>query len=315
VEASAVDICGARAVCMRCVFATVNAAGSVYRLHAERPILSLMNTTNETNTVTHAVTVAGIGAVDVTLSERGRGRPFLLLHGGAGPASFTYFADLLSGTNEARVLTLTHPGFGGTPRPDTLKSVPDLAALYAELLNQLDLRDVTVVGNSIGGWIAAELSLLHSSRVSGVVLLDAVGIVLDGHPVADPFSMSLGELMTRSYFNPDAFRIDPSKLPEAQRNAIAANRAALAVYGGNPSVGDPTLLGRLAKVTVPTLVLWGEADRIGDCEYGRAYATAIPGARFQLLEKTGHVPQIETPEQARAAIWDFAVAHSTTPAK
>jgi len=83
----------------------------------------------------------------------------------------------------------------------------------------------------------------------------------------------------------------------------------------NPSVGDATLLGRLAKVTVPTLVLWGEADRIGDPEYGRAYAAAIPSARFQLLAKTGHVPQIETPEQARAAIWDFAVAHSTTPAK
>jgi pimeloyl-ACP methyl ester carboxylesterase len=278
-------------------------------------MLSLMNTTNESSTSTHAVTIAGVGAVDVTLRERGSGRPFLLLHGGAGPASFTSFADLLSTTNDARVMTLTHPGFGGTPRPEALKTVSDLAALYAALMNQLDLRDVTVVGNSIGGWIAAELSLLHSPRVSSVVLVDAVGIVIDGHPVADPFSMSLGDLMTRSYYNPDAFRIDPSKLPEGQRSAMAANRAALAVYGGNPSVGDPTLLGRLARVTVPTLVLWGEADRIGDPEYGRAYAAAIPPARFQLLAKTGHVPQIETPEQVRAAIWDFAVAHSAAPAK
>jgi pimeloyl-ACP methyl ester carboxylesterase len=242
---------GTRSV--RCVFATVNAAGTVYRLLEVSPILWPMNMTNATKTVTHAVTVAGVGAVDLTLSERGSGRPFLLLHGGAGPASFARFTDLLSTTNDARVLNPTHPGFGGTPRPEALKSVSDLAALYAALLNQLDLRDVTVIGNSIGGWIAAELSLLHSPRVSGVVLVDAVGIVVDGHPVADPFSMSLDDLMTRSYYNSAAFRIDPTKLPEGQRKAIAANREALAVYGGNPSVGDPTLLGRLAKVTVPTL--------------------------------------------------------------
>ncbi|HEX4420670.1 MAG TPA: alpha/beta hydrolase [Kofleriaceae bacterium] len=267
------------------------------------------------STATHTVTVAGVGAVDVTVSERGSGATFLLLHGGAGPISVAHFADLFSAANHARVLTPTHPGFGGTPRPDALHSIAELAAVYVALLDQLDLHDVTVVGNSIGGWIATEIALRHSPRVGRVVLVDATGIVVDGHPVADPFSMSLAELMTRSYYNPDAFRIDPSKLPEAARTAMAANRAALAVYGGNPSVGDPSLRGRLAQVNVPTLVLWGEADRIGDPEYGRAYAAAIPQARFQLLAKTGHVPQIESPEQVRLAIWDFAGAPVMAHAK
>jgi pimeloyl-ACP methyl ester carboxylesterase len=264
---------------------------------------------------THTVTVAGVGAVEVTISERGAGHTFLLLHGGAGPISVARFADLLGATHAARVITPTHPGFGGTPRPDALRTVADLAAVYVALLDQLDVHDVTVVGNSIGGWIAAEIALRRSPRVTRLVLVDATGIVVEGHPVADPFSMSLDELMTRSYYDPDAFRIDPSKLPEAQRTAMAANRAALAVYGGNPSVGDPTLRGRLAQVTVPTLVLWGEADRIGDPTYGRAYAAAIPQARFQLLARTGHVPQIESPEQVRVAIWDFAAADATDHAK
>jgi pimeloyl-ACP methyl ester carboxylesterase len=258
----------------------------------------------------HSVTTPS-GQVNVTVTERGSGRPFLLLHGGAGPVSVAAFGELLGTTHDARVLTPTHPGFGGTPRPDTLNSVAGLAALYAALLEQLDLNDVTVVGNSIGGWIAAELALAGSRRISSVVLVNATGIVVDGHPVADPFSLSLPELTQRSYYNPDAFRVDPTKLTDAQRAAVGANRAALAVYGGQPSVGDPTLRGRLAQVTLPTLVLWGEADRIADVEYGRAFAAAIPKAQFTLVPKAGHLPQIESPEQTLRTIWDFATAHAS----
>jgi pimeloyl-ACP methyl ester carboxylesterase len=84
---------------------------------------------------------------------------------------------------------------------------------------------------------------------------------------------------------------------------LAGNRATLAVYGG--SITDPTLLGRLAGITVPALVLWGEADRIGDVDYGRALAAAIPGARFEVLEGTGHLPQMETPDVLLEALKAF----------
>jgi pimeloyl-ACP methyl ester carboxylesterase len=264
---------------------------------------------------THSITSSEFGSANVTVTERGSGLPVLLLHGGAGPLSVAGFAELLSSSHDARVFTPTHPGFGGTPRPETLKSVAGLAALYAGLLDQLDLRGVTVVGNSIGGWIAAELALLGSPRVSGIVLVDAVGIVVEGHPIADPFTLSLPELMQRSYYNPDAFRVDPATLTDAQRAGIVANRAALAVYGGQPCTGDSSLRARLAKVTVPSLVLWGEADRVVDTEYGRAFAAAIPKAQFMLLSKTGHVPQIETPKELLRPIWDFASANATRGSK
>ena len=253
---------------------------------------------------TDTLTVTGIGPVEVTIDDRGEGRPVLLLHGGAGPQSVTGFADLLGTMEPARVIMPTHPGFGGAPRPEALDSIAGLAALYAALLDQLDLQDVILIGNSIGGWIAAELALLAPSRLGHVVLVDAVGIEVQGHPIVDFFSLTLDQVAQYSYHNPAAFRIDPSTMSATARTVMAGNRAALAVYSG-PSMGDPSLANRLARVTVPTLVLWGESDRIVDPEYGRAYAESIPGARFQLLRATGHVPQIETPEPLARAIWDF----------
>ena len=253
------------------------------------------------------LTLAGAGPVSVTVDDHGEGRPFLLLHGGGGPQTVAGFAELLATKEPARVITPTHPGFGGTPRPDGLADMAGLAALYRALLDRLGLDGVTVIGNSIGGWIAAELALLGSPRVSGTVLVDAVGIEVEGHPVTDIFPLSLDELARLSYHDPAAFRIDPAAMTEAQRAGMAANRAALQVYGG-ARMADPSLRGRLAAIATPTLVIWGDADRIVDPGYGRAYAAAIPGARFELLADTGHLPQLESPERLLRAVWDFAEA-------
>jgi pimeloyl-ACP methyl ester carboxylesterase len=256
-------------------------------------------------TATHTVPVDGIGPVEVTVADYGSGQPFLLLHGGAGPQSVTGFAEAFAAAYDVRVLVPAHPGFGGTPRPEALNSVAGLAALYNALLGQLGVQDVTVIGNSIGGWITAEIALLKSPRVSGIVLIDAVGIEVPGHPVADFFSLTMDEVFQRSFHNPEPFRVDPATLPPAAQAIAAGNRAAIGVYAGT-TMTDPTLAGRLGTLEIPTLVLWGDSDGIVDIEYGRAYADAIPMARFQLLPQTGHSPQQETPDQVIHAIWDSA---------
>lgn len=258
-------------------------------------------------TTTHHLTLPGPVEVDVTVTEHGRGRPVLLLHGGGGPATVTPWAQRLAATRPARVLTPVHPGFGGTPRPAGLDGVAGLAAAYAALLDTLDLRDVTVVGNSIGGWVAAELALLAPPQVSGYVLVDAVGIEVPGHPVADFFALAPAELARLSYADPGTYGVDPAALPPAARAAMAGNRAALAVYAGT-AMTDPTLVGRLGAVRTPTLVVWGAADRIGDPDLGRAYAAAIPGATFALVQDAGHLPQIEAPDTLVELVWDFAGA-------
>jgi pimeloyl-ACP methyl ester carboxylesterase len=254
-------------------------------------------------TMNHTMNVDGIGSVEITFSERGAGQAVLLLHGGAGPLSVVPWAELLGRSKPARVITPTHPGFMGTPRPEALKDIQGLARVYAALIRDLAPEGATVIGNSIGGWIAAELALFVPALVKKLVLVDAVGIELPGHPVADVFTLSLDELSQLSYHDPQRFRIDLSKLPPEVKAAFGGNRAALKVYASNPM--DPALRPRLAAVSRPTLVVWGEADKVADGDYGRAFANAIPNSRFQLLAGTGHVPQIETPELLAETIWPF----------
>jgi len=260
-----------------------------------------------TTAAAYAIDLAGVGPVEVSVAEygSGSGQPFLLLHGGAGPQSVTGFAEKFAAAHQVRVLAPTHPGFGGTVRPEALDSIAGLAALYQGLLEQLDLTDVTVIGNSIGGWITAEIALLASPRVSGIVLIDAVGIEVPGHPVADFFSLTMDQVFTLSFHDPAPFRIDPSTLPPAAQAVAAGNRAAISTYAGS-AMSDAGLAGRLGTLEVPTLVLWGESDGIVDLDYGRAYAKAIPLARFQVLPTTGHSPQLETPDQVIDAIWNSA---------
>lgn len=241
----------------------------------------------------------------LTVHEAGAGRPFLLLHGGAGPISFAGFAGKLAAERPAHVLLPTHPGFNGTDRPPGLTDVAGLARLYAALLEERDLTDVTVVGSSIGGWVAAEMALLGSPRIGGVVIVNGVGITVPGHPVADFFSLTMDQLAELSYHEPEKFRIDPAGLSEQQRAVMAGNRKVIELYAGR-DMADPGLAARLAAVTVPTLVLWGQSDRIVEPAYGRAYAAAIPTATYQPIEESGHLPQLETPAAVLSAIWNFA---------
>ncbi len=262
------------------------------------------------STATAHLTVHGIGPVPVTYTETGTGRPVLLLHGGAGPFSVAGFAALMSAA-DYRVIVPVHPGFDGTPRPRGLTTIVGLAAVYAALLRELDLTGVCVIGNSIGGWIAAELALAEGAaaggRVGSAVLVDAAGLHLDSAPVPDFFALTLGQVAELSYFNPDAFRVDPATLPAGRAAAMTANRAALLEYAGT-AMADPGLRERLAAIAIPVLVVWGAADQMIPAEHGRAYADAIPGAQLRVITRAGHLPQLETPDELLAAVREFTTA-------
>jgi pimeloyl-ACP methyl ester carboxylesterase len=259
------------------------------------------------STATAHLTVTGIGPVPVTYTESGTGQPVLLLHGGAGPFSVAGFATLMSAA-DYRVIVPVHPGFDGTPRPPELTTIAGLAAVYASLLRELDLTDVCVIGNSIGGWIAAELALAESAaadcRVNSVVLADAAGLQIDRAPIPDFFALTLDQVAELSYFNPDAFRINPAALPAERVAAMTANRAALLEYAGT-AMADPGLGDRLTAIAVPVLIVWGAADRMIPVEHGRAYAGAIPGAHLRIITHAGHLPQLEAPDELLAAVREF----------
>jgi pimeloyl-ACP methyl ester carboxylesterase len=261
-------------------------------------------------------------ALPLTIAESGpeTTRVALVLHGGGGPATVTGIAAHLA--RSMRVLTPTHPGWNGTERPDWLSDVAALADVYLDLLADAGYRDVLVVGSSVGGWIAAEMAVrdaagqggglvdglasgLASRLVGGLVVIDGVGITVEGHPMTDFFALDARGVAEHSYHDPERFYVDPASLTEEQRTQRIGNMATLRALAGEPYMHDPTLSGRLAGISVPTLVVWGESDRIATSGYGRAFAERVPGARFELILRAGHLPQLERPEATFDAIDGF----------
>ncbi len=244
-------------------------------------------------------------ALPLVIADRGSGRPFLLLHGGAGPASVLGLADALA--TEARVIVPTHPGFNGEPRPDWFRRVDDLALAYLGLLDRLDLHDVVVVGNSLGGWIGAEMALRHSPRIAATVLINAVGIDT-GSPdkaIVDPLTLAPAERASFAFHDPARFAAAPPT-PEAAAMMVA-NQKTLRVYAGE-ILHDPGLRPRLAQFDGPALVLWGASDRIVDADYGRLFAASIPGACFELVPEAGHFPHIERRDEVLLLMRRFLAA-------
>jgi pimeloyl-ACP methyl ester carboxylesterase len=241
--------------------------------------------------------------LEVTIDQQGDGRPVLLLHGGGGPPSMGPLPSALA--EDFEVIAPVHPGFAHTPRPEWYTGIDDIALSYLQLLERRDLRDVLVVGSSIGGWIASEMAVREHQRISGTVLLNAVGINVDGIELADFFSLTPQELIAYSFHNPAAAP-DPTQLPQQARDVQAANAATLAVYARDPYMHDPKLRRRLALVPTPVMAIWGESDQIAPEPYGRAYAASFPEGRFEPIPEAGHLPHLEQPEQVLGPIHRFA---------
>jgi pimeloyl-ACP methyl ester carboxylesterase len=246
--------------------------------------------------------------LSLTIDEYGEnteGTAVLMLHGGAGPRTMAGISAAMS--EHVYVISPTHPGFDGTPRPDWADSVADLATAYLDLLDVLDLTTVMVIGNSVGGWIASEMALRDNhKRLGAVVLVNAVGIhaIKEENQVVDIRKINPADIGKLSFAN-EALRPDFSKFTDEQRAAAAANQRTLAVYGGEHFTYDPKLRGRLHRVDLPVLVIWGEADGVAPLGYGRGYARLFPNGHFTPIPEAGHLPQIEQPGATIGAVFDF----------
>jgi pimeloyl-ACP methyl ester carboxylesterase len=245
------------------------------------------------------------GDLTVSAVDAGRGRSALVLHGGGGPETVAPITAHLAET--MRVLAPVHPGWNGTDRPQWLSSISDLAAVYLDLLAGEDLRDVLVVGNSIGGWLACEMAVRDTgSAVGALVLIDSVGIEVAGQPVRDVFSLSPREIVDCTFHDGERFYRDPSQMDPEQAATMQANMATLRMLAGDPYMHDPGLRERLAEVTLPALAIWGDSDGIATPDYGRTLARSLGECRFELVADAGHLPQLEQPDAVFALIDSFA---------
>jgi pimeloyl-ACP methyl ester carboxylesterase len=235
---------------------------------------------------------------------------------------FLHDLDYLNGTDYPfldalapnwRILAPSHPGFGGSPLPDGFDSVDDFAYVCLDLLR--DIGPAHLVGAGFGGWIAAEVAIRCTHDVRSLVLVDALGIKVGDRTTADIgdlFVLSPRELRELCWHDSERGEAQmPLPLPtqtEETLTLLLNNRRTAALVGWNPFMHNPKLRARLSRIDRPTLVVWGASDRLVSPDYGRAYAGAIPSARFIEIESAGHYPYLERPTEFVEAVEQFLTA-------
>jgi pimeloyl-ACP methyl ester carboxylesterase len=247
-----------------------------------------------------------VHGIDLEVFRTGQGNPIVLLHGMRSVSEASRFVSLLGA--HGSVLAPSCPGFGGTARPKDFDSMFDIVHLVRAVLDALPGEGVTLVGLSFGGWLAAEVAAAGHARLSKLVLVDPVGIKISDRQTADildVFNRPPNEVRAAEYHDPDRFAPDFDAMEDAEIIRYARDRDALCLYGWNPYLYNPQLPRWLPRISVPTLVVWGESDGIVTPAYGRAFAGMIPGAQFAALPNAGHHPDVEQPEELARLIGSF----------
>jgi pimeloyl-ACP methyl ester carboxylesterase len=235
------------------------------------------------------------------------GRPTVLMHAGEGPP-FVYLHSTLyeafmwlpfyqAWAKQFRVLVPTHPGFGQSGGFDQVDSIEDMAFHYVELFDTLGLDEVILGGVSLGGWIAAEFACRWPERVNKLWISGAPGLWAEEQPMPDLFRYMQNRPMLRKllFHDPESYVakmvIQDNPAPERMMAAYQSMTVLARLVWERPY--DPKLAKRLARVRCPTLLLWGESDRLVPPAYGRKYHEYLPHAEFKLLSQCGHLGMFE----------------------
>ena len=225
----------------------------------------------------------------VRLRRGGAGAPLLFLHGASGAPVILPFLEKLA--QRFDVLVTEHPGYGMSDEPEWLENIHDVAYFYLDFLKQLGLSGVTLVGSSMGGWIAMEIAVRDTSRLKSLVLVSPAGIAVEGARPADIFLLPPEEMVRSLFFD--------QKLAEARLaapedvDASLKNRHTTARLAWEPRLHDPHLPKWLHRIDVPTKIVWGREDRILPVGIAAPLARMIPGAKLHVMDKVGHLPHAE----------------------
>jgi pimeloyl-ACP methyl ester carboxylesterase len=247
-----------------------------------------------------------VSGMSLALERRGQGDPLLVFYGEEALETEAPFLDELAKKYE--LLIPSPPGFGRSERPDWITSLDDIAYIYLDLVEQLGIKKVPVIGFSFGGWIAAEMATKDDSFISKLVLVDPLGIKVGGptdRDIADIWSLPPAEVLRRKWHDPEKGKRDFPSMPEEKLTIIARNVESLARFCWDPYMHNPKLKRRLHRIKVPTLLIWGENDGIVAPAYGKAYADLIPGATLKTISGAGHYPHLEQPQIFMKHVSDF----------
>jgi pimeloyl-ACP methyl ester carboxylesterase len=242
----------------------------------------------------------------VEIHTAGSGPPLLYLHAEQYVEQVRPYLDTLA--KKWTVIAPRHPGYGAASVATDFRSVDDLAYLFLDLLDELKLDNVVLVGASLGGWIALEMCVRNHTRLSKLVLVSSVGVKFSGREerdFADLFYMPDIEAFPMLFADPQRYAPSYAAMSSDQLEELARERHMLAHYGWRPYLHNPGLRRWLHRVNLPTLVLWGEADSFAKPSYGQSLASALPTAELKLIQGAGHYPEIEQSEAMIRAIDAF----------
>jgi pimeloyl-ACP methyl ester carboxylesterase len=226
-----------------------------------------------------------VNGIDTAVFTAGEGEPLVFLHGaGTGPG----FDSLLPLGHRFRLILPHHPGFGASADDPSIARIEDYVLHYLDLLEQLEIDELSLVGHSMGAWMASWFAITQTRRVRRLVLGAPFGLRIPAHPTVDFFSLFdeeipgyLAEDMSvfASYPNPPT----PEFLAQLYREGTSFARI------GWARNYDLNLQRWLHRLTMPTLLLWSEADRLVPAEQASTWAELIPDAEVKTVPGVGHL--------------------------
>jgi pimeloyl-ACP methyl ester carboxylesterase len=226
-----------------------------------------------------------VNGIDTAVFTAGEGEPLVFLHGAGTAAGFE---TLLPLAERFRLILPHHPGFGASADDPSIDSIHDYALHYLDLFEQLGLQELSLVGHSMGGYLAATLAIEQTQRIRRLVLGAPFGLRVREHPTVDFFSIPDEEVPEYLAADMSVFaHIEMPPSPEflAERYRESASFARIAWH--RPY--DIKLPKWLHRIAAPTLILWGEADRLIPVEQALVWAGLIPGAEIKTLPGVGHL--------------------------
>jgi pimeloyl-ACP methyl ester carboxylesterase len=236
--------------------------------------------------------------------RKGTGSPLLFLHGAAGSTQWVPFFDKLAETHT--VYAPEHPGYGGSDNPPWLDNIHDLAYFYLDFIDHFGLKNLDLVGTSLGGWLGCEIAVRHQTPLRSLTLVAPAGLRVPGLRKADIFMLSPQDTVRHLFHDEKLVEQALAQVPtEQQVDIMLKNRLTTAKVGWEPRLYDPNLHKWLHRITVPTQVVWGRQDRIISEGYGKAFTDLIPGSQLRLIEDCGHVPHIEKAGELAGIIDSF----------
>jgi pimeloyl-ACP methyl ester carboxylesterase len=242
-----------------------------------------------------------VDGVDTAVLTAGEGEPLVFLHGGGTVEGFDCFLPL---ADRFRLVAPYHPGFGLSGDDPRIGSIDDYVRHYLRLFDALGIETMVLFGHSWGGWLAALLATEHPQRVRRLVLAAPYGLDAPGHPLANIPAMTPDEILAALTDDPSVF---VGKVPVPLDDAFAAAQGRELQSAGRvmPGPFDPTLAERLHLLTMPTLLLWGDQDKIVPAAHAAVWEPLLPNGRSTVFAGRGHLLFHEDPE-AVAAVRAFA---------